>query len=94
MDLQSIFHSVFYEYDGHTLICHPAKQLKRFLCAGRVEAGQWFIEQQDARMHREHTRQRHFLFLSAGQIKRLAVAKIRYSQVFQCLVHTLDDFLT
>ncbi|MNI86510.1 hypothetical protein D3C73_1436110 [compost metagenome] len=45
-------------------------QLHRPYSAGRIQIGQRFIEEQDVRVGRQHSRQRDTLLLSPGQIMR------------------------
>ncbi|OQA23528.1 MAG: hypothetical protein BWY63_00182 [Chloroflexi bacterium ADurb.Bin360] len=88
---QGVFNTVFNQEDTYPFICQTAEQSKRFLCAGRIEACQWLIQQQHGRAHRQHPGQSDFLFLTPGEMEGLPITQMGNAQIAERLIHPLTN---
>ena len=74
------------EFQLFVQLTQPAAQLFAHL---RIQRAERFVQQQNLRFHRRGARQRHALFLAAGQLRRIAVGQMAQLYHFQ----QLGDFL-
>ena len=92
-DAQRVLDAVLDEDDADPLVGQATEKGQSFLGACRVEAGQRFVEQQDAGAHRQHASEGNFLLFAAREVERLPVAQVRDVQVVEGFIHPLDDLL-
>ena len=87
-----LFNRVGDKQDGLAQFLPDAQQLVLQIAPGqRVQRAKRFVHQHDRRIQRQHAGNRHPLAHAAGEVFRVAVAKVFQVQQIQQLIHRLGD---
>ena len=81
-------HLVCNDQHGHAFVCQSTHNFQYFTYHFRVQCGCRLVKEQDLRLHRQSTGDRHTLFLSAGKLTRLRI-DVRVHADFCQILHGL-----
>ena len=82
-DLAREAHFMGNDEHGHTSLSELTDNRQNFADHFRVEGGRWFIKEHDVRTHRQRTRDRHALLLTAGERRWINVCLVEQTDALQ-----------